>query len=172
MGTVVVFKGIKPQRLNVDQYRKKILNAMRKDGTQQRKVLRKTTRTWRGDKPKFETAIGLSRQRGGGATVTTGPGGSKKGAQKWGWLDEGTKIRWALMSGDWRSKTTVGHFGSRKGKGRVVLVGKRAFRRRGIRPRPGIKARNWSQILTKQRKRPFQRAMIATMKAAAKGSFR
>jgi len=163
MGEVFVVKGIKPQRLKVDAYRQAILNALRAEGADQRRVLRQTTKTWKGEKPKFETLVGLERGPSGSASVLTGPTGSDEAVNKWRWLDEGTKIRWALMSTDWRSKTKPGRFKSGRGRGRVVIAGRRAMTQRGIRPRPGIQARNWSQTLTKQRKRPFTRRLIRAM---------
>jgi hypothetical protein len=55
-------------------------------------------------------------------------------------LDKGTKIRWALMSRDWVSKTRPGVYKSGTGHGYVRMRGKSMpF------PRPGIKARNWTK---------------------------
>ena len=170
MGEVFVIKGIKPQRLRVAEIRQEILNEMRKEGTDQRRELNKTTRSWKGDKPKFETLIGLDRPPGG-ATVLTGPTGSDDAVNKWRWLDEGTRIRWAVMSRDWRSKTRPGHFGSGSGSGRVVIAGRRAMQARNIRPRPGIEARNWSEILSKRRKQPFSRRMIQAIQRGARKAF-
>ena len=168
MTTVVAMKAIKPKRLQVDAIRLEILNALRREGTEHKKILRKTVETWQGEKPKFETLIGLSGQD---ATAITGPVGSDKAVNKWHWLNGGTKIRWALMSRDWRSKTTPHKYQSRRGAGRVVIAGRRAMQSRGIAPRPGIKARGWSEDLTKQRKRPFMRAMIKAMQRGAAKAF-
>jgi len=168
MTTVVAMKAIKPKRLKVDAIRLEILNELRKEGTVHKQELRKTVKTWRGEKPKFESLIGLTGQD---TTVVTGPTGSEKAVNKWVWLDQGTRIRWALMSRDWRSKTTPRKFSSGRGSGRVVIAGRRAMQSRGIRPRPGIKAREWSTLLTKRRKRPFTRRMIKAMKRAANKAF-
>jgi hypothetical protein len=168
VSTVFVFKAIKPKKLKVDEIRLEILNALRAEGRDQRQELEKTTQTWKREKPKFESLIGLERPPGG-ASVLTGPTGSDKAVNKWTWLNEGTKIRWALMSRDWRSKTTVGKFSSGPGRGGVVIAGRRAMTARNIRPRPGIKARNWTTILQKRRRRPFTRRMIkAIQRGAAK----
>jgi len=162
----ISFKAIKPQRLKVDGIRLELLNELRKEGKDHRKSLDKTTSSWSGEKPKMESVISLT---GKDATVISGPTGS--GSDKWLYLDEGTKIRWALMSGDWKSKTKSGTFKSGRGAGRAVIVGKRAMQRRGIRPRPGIKARGWSAMLTKQRKKPFQRRIIKSMQRGASKMF-
>lgn len=162
-----VFKGIKPQQLKVDAIRLEILNELRKEGTVQKKELDKTTATWKGAKPTFKTLTGLSRGLGGGASVATGPGGNTEGANKWHWLNGGTKKRWALMSGNWKSKTKPGSFKSGGGRGRVVVVGRRHM----ARPQPGIKARGWADKLQKQRKKPFTLRMIKAMQRAGKNAF-
>ena len=168
MTVVIAMKAIKPKRLKVDAIRLEILNELRKEGTVHRKELNKTTATWKGERPKMESLFGLSK---GDATVVTGPTGSDKAVNKWVWLNDGTKIRWALMSNDWRSKTTPRRFKSGRGRGRVVVAGKRYMLRHGIPPRPGIKAREWTVLLTKRRKRPFTRRMIKAMQRAAKKAF-
>lgn len=170
MSLTIAIKGIKSKRLKVDAIRKEILNALRAEGVDQRKALKETVATWQGDKPKFETLIGLERGDGS-ATVITGPAGNTKGAQKWVFLDKGTKIRWALMSPNWKSKTAPGRFKSTRGAGRPVIVGKRAMQRRNIKPRPGIKARNWSETLTRRRRRPFQRRIVKAIQRGAKKLF-
>jgi len=162
----ISFKTIKPQRLKVDAIRLELLNALRKEGKDHKKSLDKTISSWAGDKPKMEFVISLTGQD---ATVISGPTGS--GSDKWEWLDKGTRIRWALMSKGWKSKTKSGTFNSGGGAGKVVIAGKRAMQRRGIRPRPGIKARGWSELLTKQRKKPFQRRVIKAMQKGANKVF-
>jgi len=168
MTTVVAMKAIKPKKLQIDAIRMEILNELRKEGTVHKQTLRKTVETWKGEKPTFESIICLS---GTDATVITGPVGSTEGAKKWMWLDQGTKIRWALMSRDWRSKTTPHKYQSGRGSGRVLIAGRRAMQARGIRPRPGIQARGWSEDLTKQRKGPFTHNMIKAMQRGAAKAF-
>jgi hypothetical protein len=170
VSTIFLVKSIKPSKLRIDAYRLEILNELRGEGRDQKKELDKTTRTWKGEKPKFETLVGLERPPGS-ASVLTGPSGSDKAVNKWVWLNEGTRIRWALMSKDWQSKTRVRWFGSGRGSGRVVIAGKRAMMRRGIRPRPGIEARGWSEDLQKRRRRPFTRRMVKAMQRASRKAF-
>jgi hypothetical protein len=87
------------------------------------------------------------------------------------WLDKGTKIRWALMSGDWQSKTRPHWVGAGRGKGRAVLVGKRAFRKRGLAPRPGIEARHFTEDILKAREKPFKIAMQEAFKIGAENAW-
>lgn len=156
---VAQVKAIKPQKMRIDQVRLELLDALRAEGKDVEKLLEQTWSTWNGDKPFAESVIGLT---GKDATVITGPNGSEKALNKFRWLDEGTSKRWALMSSDWKSKTKPGTLKSGRGAGRVVVVGKRRMRR----PRPGIKARGWTEKITKQRRKPFIKRMI---KAKNKG---
>ena len=88
-------KGLKPKKLKIDKVRLNILNALRAEGKAVKKELDKTTTTWKGAKPTFEIAIGLT---GADAIVLIGPAGNKKGAQKWGWLDDGTKKNYPIVA--------------------------------------------------------------------------
>lgn len=82
------------------------------------------------------------------------------GIKKWVWLDQGTRVRYATMSGNWQSKTRQRWFGSGRGRGHVLFV-RRKY------PRPGIEARGWSESLTLTRKNAFQKAVLAGLKRAS-----
>lgn len=73
-----------------------------------------------------------------------------------GYLDEGTSIRWALMSRDFQAKTQVRTLSSFPGSGHAVLRGKSAMTKRGIGPRPGIDAREWTVLIEQIRGINFQ----------------
>lgn len=167
MTTTFLFKSIKPQKLKVDAIRLELLNALRKEATAIKKEYQKVVNTW-DDAPKFDSAISLT---GGNASALVGPTGSQKQVNKFLWLDKGTRIRWALMSKDWRSKTRPGGLSSGPGGGRVVVAGRRAMQARNIAPRPGIQARNWTTLIAQRRKRPFQRAMVKAMQVGASKAF-
>lgn len=174
--SLFLVKGIKPARLRVTEVRQKILNALRAEGRDQRKVLEPTVATWKGEKPDFESLIGLERGANGSASVLTGPTGSEKAVNKWVWLDLGTKahiIRARRLPtlifrvGGFVSKTRPGSFQSRGGR--------RASGPR-VRPRsvshPGTKARGWSEMATKRRRRPFTRRMVKAMQVGAGQAFK
>lgn len=151
-------KIIKAKKMKLKQIRRKLIKTAERQGKINRKEYKKTVATWEGEKPDFQSFVTFGF---GNITLTTVPvGGGLKAVEKFLWLDEGTKIRWAVMSGNWKSKTTPGKLASGRGRGRVVIAGRRAMQRRNIRPRPGIKAREWTETLRKQRRRPFTRAMI------------
>lgn len=64
-------------------------------------------------------------------------------AKIWGWLDQGTDVRYAIMSPDWVSKTVPGNLDSRSGSGHVIIVDT-------SNPQPGIQARGWSEDIAKK----------------------
>ncbi len=153
-------KSIKPKKLKVGKIRLSLLNALRSEGKIVKKELEKTTATWKGAKPTFKILISLTS---GSATVLIGPGNSTEGAQKWVWLDEGTKphiIRAKnapfLIFRDGRGftpKTKVKAFSSGAGSNTGSLVSKKQVKH------PGIDAREWSLEIAEIRKKPFTKAM-------------
>jgi len=155
--TVFTFKGIKPKKLQVEAIRKELLLELGKEAKDQQKELDKTTKSWKGDKPKFTSEIDVG---GDNVAVVTGPAGSSMGVKKWNWLNEGTRVRRALMSRNWKSKTRPGYLGSGGGRGRVVFISRRLSR-------PGIQARGWTEIVTKRRKQPCTNRMIKAMNRGA-----
>ena len=124
----------------------------------------KTTATWKGDKPGFQSLVSL--QQPGPTLVVDASGGSEKGVKKWNWLDKGTSVRYAILSPDWISKTTPRFIGSGFGRGRVVFMLKKGSKF----ARPGIKAREWTEEITKVWTPKFKRRMELAMRDAAKKS--
>jgi hypothetical protein len=121
--------------------------ALRKEAKEDKRWLKKTTRTWKGKKPRFKADIEITSNS---MVMDIVPFGNEKAVNKWKWLNEGTKIRWAVM---------VGNFTSRRGRGGPVIIGKKAMRKRNIAARPGIKARKWTQLVRKIREPIFLRQM-------------
>lgn len=154
--TLFQVKIIKAKKMNIKQVKREL----EKEAQNQARIVERkyadTTKSWKGAKPKFDSIIDIGNE----IAILTGPTGSDEAVNKFIWLDEGTKIRWALMSSNWKSKTSPGRLSSGGGRGKVIIAGRRAMRKRGIGPRPGIKARNWTVTLQKQRRVPFTRAMI------------
>ena len=132
--------------------------ALRKEAKHDKRWLKKTTRTWKGKKPRFKADIEIT---GNSMVMDIIPFGNEKAVNKWKWLNAGTKVRWAVMSGNFRSKTQAGmkRPTSRRGRGGPVIVGKKAMRKRNIAARPGIKARKWTQLVRKIREPIFLRQM-------------
>ena len=151
MPIVIETKTIKPTKLNLEAIRIELEKAVTFEGDAIRKEYEKTTRTWK-RKPVFEVVPEVSNTK---VEVLVGTDD-----KIYKFLDEGTKVRYATMSPDWQSKTTPGFIGSGPGRGRKLFV-------RKDRPRPGIKARDFSKIIQKRRQKPFQQSMIKAMQKGA-----
>ncbi len=154
-------KAIKPKKLNVAKVRQNLLNALRKEGNIIAKELRKTTATWEGEKPKFEVLIGIERPPGS-VTVLVGPTGTDKAVNKWVWNDEGTRphiiraknVPRLIFKTGFSAKTKPGFFGSFPGGSFGPTVSKFQVNH------PGTKARGWSELIVKRRRKRFTQAMI------------
>jgi hypothetical protein len=155
-------KGLKPKKLKVSQVRLNILNELRAEGRVIKKELEKTTATWKGAKPTFEIAIGLT---GTDAVVLVGPAGNPEGAQKWVWLDEGTKKNYPITAKNapflvfrdgrgFTAKTKVKTFSSGPGANTGAIVQKKQV------IHPGIEARQWSITIVKRRRKPFTKRIL------------
>lgn len=59
------------------------------------------------------------------------------------WVNRGTRVRFATMSKDWKSKTRPGVIASYHGSGRLLFVSRKH-------PRPGIQARNFTDIILRR----------------------
>jgi hypothetical protein len=162
---VELSKPIKPKKLAVDQIRLNLLNALRKEGRIIAKEFEKTTRTWKGEKPKFEVLIGLT---GKDATVVVGPSGSDKAILKWIWIEEGTKPHkipkspktdasakpFLIFREGFSPKTLPGKLGSFPSGSFGPWVRKRQVNH------PGTEPRNFSKIVVKRRRKRFANNMI------------
>ena len=142
-------KPIKPKKMKIDQIRTEI----RKDITAfRRRVIfddfRGTVKTWKHDTPNFKSEV---VERNDFIIKAFLVRDGSLGSNKWFWLNNGTKTRWALMSGDWQSKTKPGTLKAGGGRGRVIVVGKRHLRR----PRTGIEDRHWTELIFETRNPEF-----------------
>lgn len=154
-------KPLKPGKLKVKDVRLRILNELRKEGRAVKRELEKTVATWKGAKPTFTFAIGLD---GKDAIVIVGPAGNPKGAQKWVWLDEGTKKNYPIKAKNapflvfrhgsgFKAKTKVKTFASNPGANTGPWVRKKEV------THPGIEAREWSEEIAELRQKQFARRL-------------
>lgn len=67
------------------------------------------------------------------------------------WLNYGTSKRFAVLSGDWSSKTSVGSLAAGEGSGSVVAISKIAM--------AGIKAREWTNLVVEKLQPQFTQDM-------------
>lgn len=155
-------KGLKPSKLKVDKVRLKILNELRAEGKAVKVEFEKTTATWKGEKPTFTFAIGLTGQD---AIVLIGPAGSTEGAQKWVWLNDGTKKDYPIVAKNapflvfrdgrgFRPKTKVKTFSSGAGANNGPWIRKKQV------THPGIEARDWTGEIAKRRRKKFTQRII------------
>ena len=156
---MIVTKAIKPSRLKDDKMRLELLNGMHKVGREAVKEYAKTYATW-ANKPEAEYIISLQQP---GPTMVAGIGGNPDAAKHWRYVNEGTSVRHAVMSSDWKSKTVPNIIGSFAGEGEVVFVSKKINL-------PGIKARNFDKIIEKTMTPIFKREMEQAMRDARNAS--
>jgi hypothetical protein len=72
----------------------------------------------------------------------------------WNYLDNGTNVRYAIMSNPFTPKTHAHFIGSGSGQGQVVRRGRSVSP-----PRPGIAAREWMGDISKIMKPEYSRIM-------------
>lgn len=152
-------KGIKPKRLSSAKVREQILNALNAESKAIIAELNKTTATWKGAKPTFKAEVSYA---GGDVVILVGPGGSTEGAQKWVWLDEGTKPHpikaknkpTLAFRTNFTPKTKVKTFSSGAGGSSPPWAFPKQVRH------PGIDAREWSEEIVKRRRKRFTQAII------------
>ena len=166
MSDVFQFKGIKPKKLKVDQFRLKILNALRAEGRDVTKEYEKTTASWR-KKPKFETMVGLGRPPGG-ASVFVGTDD-----EIYGYVDKGTRphvirprrARFLRFQTGYKAKTRPRHIGSGPGG----ASGPVRFAK--VVHHPGTQPREFSETIRQRRRQKFTRRMVKAMQAGAKKAY-
>jgi hypothetical protein len=94
-------------------------------------LFEKTVRTWQ-HQPRF-----AARKAYHGYGITVEP------EYPFEWINRGTRVRYATMSKDWKSKTKLGVIASYNGAGRMLFVSRKH-------PRPGIQARNFTDIIMRR----------------------
>jgi len=169
MPGAIVGKVIKPSRLKDDAMRLKLLNAMRKAGTQIKRDFEATVATWE-EKPKFEELISLT---GPGPVVLIGTDD-----EIYRYVNDGTRPHeiWAgaytgksdktvlAFSSQFVPKTQPGIIGSNPG-----FVGERDTFVPMVN-HPGTEARNFDKVIQKKREPWFKRQMEGAMSEARQAS--
>ncbi len=148
---------IKATPFNIKGLKTNLRKTLRAEGKIDKRMLQKTTATWKGTKPRFKVVEKVSPQE---LSVEVVPSGA--GAQKWNWLEEGTKAhiirprkaggRLFFKTGG-RPKTKVGKLKSGRG-----ARGKNWASAKQVR-HPGTKARLWRLTVWRKRNRPLLKKM-------------
>ena len=110
--------------------------------------LDKTVGTWE-RKPRFTAE-----------PITGGWGARISPLYPWEYLNRGTRVRYANLSRDWKSKTKPNVIGSFRGSGRVLFISRRH-------PRPGIQARNWQDMIFRRATLESKRRLLYRLKQEA-----
>jgi len=151
---MIELRPLRPPIYDDKNLREQIRRALIAEGKEQKRLLQVTTKTWKGAKPNFVSTVNMDPQQ---AYVITQPDDpNSEGGRKWWFLELGTRVRYAVMSRDFKAKTRRGVLGSSAGKGGMVFVSKKIRR-------PGIKARNWRLEVLKLRKKDFLDTMRRTL---------
>lgn len=161
----ILIKAIKPKR---KWYPEAFIIEIKKAGDREAKIIegmyKNTVATWK-DKPRFVRDVQVKLNK---VSIVVRPDARYNASKVFGYLDLGTKTRWALMSSDFAPKTRVRVIGSRQGSGKVVLRGRSAMLARGIGARRGITARKFSNEIAKRRRKYWHSNMNKAMAKAAR----
>jgi len=145
-----------------DKVRQQAISVLRKYERKMKKDFAKTTQTWTGETPTFDSRISFPRVSPDMTLWVGAVNDGSFGWRKFNWLNKGTSIRWALLSEDWMSKTYPGRLGSTEGLGEVLIRGREMIEA-GIPAEPGIEARNWDKMIRDLHIKDFQRDMKAAV---------
>lgn len=151
-------RAIIPKPLDVAAMLATLATGVQIEGEIINREYQKTTRTWK-NKPEHDIIFKQTKQKISSLNITDN--------KIYFFLHGGTKVRYAVLSRDWVSKTTPRFIGSGTGRGRVLFVSKKH-------PRPGIEAREWTDVIAKNRTKPYKANMEKLMvkianKANARG---
>lgn len=160
MSVTTTMRAIVPKAMNIDAIAKEIFTELGKEGKDDQRLLDQTTSGFTGTRPTFESDI----YRGDDVGVRTTPGGDGEGVKKWRYLNEGTRVRHAVMSKGYRAGTTPGQLRSSRKRGRTVFVSRKIRR-------PGIAARGWTTVAQKERTAPFQGRIVKAIGRGANNLF-
>ena len=151
------FKPIYAKPFNIKGLKTNLRKTLREEGKIDKRMLQKTTATWKGSKPRFRVVEKVTPNE---LSVEVIPSGA--GAKKWNWLEEGTKahiIRPKRRGGmlhfrtGFKPKTKVGKLKSGRGSRGRSWAHARQVRH------PGTKPRLWRQKVWSLRHRALVRKM-------------
>lgn len=140
MSVIVSISVVQPKNkrlANPAAYRRSVNTLLKNTGKAFEKDMREPTQYWNKSIPiKHKQEVNY-------VEVTTND-------PRWYYLNVGTNIRWAVLTPDFIPKTTPRQLHGRPGQGQVLIAGKLAMLARGLPPRPGIKARQWIDIIVQK----------------------
>ena len=146
----VQFKAIEPGPLKYKQMVSPLTTAVFRVGRRMLSDYKKTVATWK-VKPVFELTSRRSLEAAAVQVMTTN--------RIYGFLDQGTSVRYATMSSNWESKSRVRVIGSYPGAGRRIGISR-------WHPQRGIAAREWSIVIENKYRTQFAEAVDEAMHKA------
>lgn len=164
-----VKKTLPPPEKVIEHLMKEAEKILYTAGVQSVKDRQKTTKTWKGSHPYdvedttqipdfYFTLSNPERYVTKLEVAVTGP---EYGIKKWFWISEGTKVRYAVMTKDFKPKTKVGVISSYVGRGRRKYVNPAVMR-------PGIDKRGFDDILNQRQEERIQKKWETALKKGMK----
>lgn len=162
----IIVRTITPKSMNIIQYEQKLRNVVKEEVDIMERMYKRVSSGFSPPQPKYKKTVRKQPARGGVivGTVSTDD-------RRMYYLDVGTHRRWAVMSDDFRPRTTPRTLGIKGKQGRTVIRGKEAMTARGISVRPGIEPRRYTDEIAERRKPLFENKMRRAMKLAADHTF-
>jgi hypothetical protein len=167
-----LIKPIRASKLNKLAIFESLYDGLEDIGKGMVKDFEKTTKTWKGAKPKFEFT---SEVEPPGAALFVGPAGDNEGTQKYEWVTAGTRPhiikakkpggRLAFMTTGFQPKTRVRTIGSTAGKSASPPT---VFPM--VVHHPGTEARKFDETIGEIWNKPFKKAMELALKRGVKKS--
>lgn len=126
--------------------RARLLKEITREGEIQKRMFERTVRTWSSlSKPVFVVKIVKSTNELSVKVSTD--------SDIYRFISEGTKVRFATMTKNYKPKTRSRVIGSRRGHAGLAFVNKK-------RPMPGIEAREFKEEIADRRRNPFNSNMM------------
>lgn len=158
----IKFGIIVPKSMNIEAYVRGIENALYREGDEIERQYKKISDSF-SDPAVYDKKLTRKIFRREMKVSTTN--------SRMVYLDQGTDIRWAVMSSDFSPKTKRGRISSVGGSGKAVIRGRAAMQARNIAPRPGIEARYFSATIRYRRSKKFPKIVQEEVNKAARGTF-
>jgi hypothetical protein len=162
----IIVRTITPKSMNVRQYEDKLRDVVKQEVGIVERMYMRVSRGFSAPQPKYKKTVRKQPARGGVIVGTVSTDDVRMVN-----LDRGTRCRWAVMSQDFRPRTTPRTLGIKGRQGRAVIRGRRAMTARGIAVRPGIQPRHWTDEIAERREQLFHNKMRKAMKLAADHTF-
>lgn len=131
-----------------------------------------TVSNWQGDdhyaRPVFTIQVSSSGNGVRAKVITDSP--------LWGYLNDGTDERWAIMNDGYGPKTSAGSVTSNAGARSTnrrsqytAIRGRQAMQERNLKARPGVRAREWSKTIAEAHRDELGALIDDAIRSAKRG---